>query len=182
MTVDFAREVLPVLSDKCFVCHGPDTHDDTDLRLDSQAAAARDLGGYHALDLADPGSSEILARIHSEDDPMPPSDFEKRLTKSERELISRWIGQGGSYAQHWAFVRPRKQVAYDNATSAIDGLVEKQLRASDIRFAPPANRTALARRVALVLTGLPPEANLLDQFIADEPGGCVRTFGRSTAR
>lgn len=171
MTVDFAREVLPVLSDKCFVCHGPDTHDDTDLRLDSQAAAARDLGGYHALDLADPLSSEILARIHSEDDPMPPSDFEKRLTKSERELISRWIGQGGSYAQHWAFVRPRKQVAYDNATSAIDGLVEKQLRASDIRFAPPANRTALARRVALVLTGLPPEANLLDQFIADEPGG-----------
>ncbi len=166
--VNFALEVLPILSNKCFVCHGPDTHDETDLRLDSRDAATSDRGGYRALDPDDPSKSEILARIHSEDDPMPPRGVDKQLSKAERDLISRWVQQGGSYARHWAFVRPKKEADYENATVAIDAYVGKQLEKNGIDFASEAKRTTLARRAALVLTGLPPEEQLLEQYLADQ--------------
>ncbi len=77
-SVDFAREVLPVLSANCFVCHGPDA-DRKHIRLDSREAATKDLGGYRAVDPAVPEKSEILKRIHDKDDPMPPEDAEKQL-------------------------------------------------------------------------------------------------------
>ena len=93
--VNFAREVLPILSDKCFVCHGPDTQDDAELRLDSFEAATSDRGGYRAIDPETPADSELLARIHSTDDPMPPEDAEKQLTPAERATLTRWIRQGG---------------------------------------------------------------------------------------
>ena len=70
--VDFAREVLPVLSNKCFVCHGPDSKKKDVLRLDSRTGATRDLGGYRAIDADSPEESEILTRLHDADDPMPP--------------------------------------------------------------------------------------------------------------
>ncbi len=82
--VDFAREILPVLSDKCFVCHGPAGEEKDVLRLDSFAAATRDLGGHRAIDPDAPDKSEILVRIHSTDDPMPPADADKKLTPKER--------------------------------------------------------------------------------------------------
>ena len=107
-TIDFAREVLPILSDKCFVCHGPDTKDSEMLRLDSQDHATVDLGGYQAIDLQQPNQSELIARIESVDDPMPPTDSEKQLTDSERQVLKRWVLQGGEYAQHWAFIPPKK--------------------------------------------------------------------------
>ena len=119
-SVDFAQEVLPVLSDNCFVCHGPDSHDDTDLKLDSFAAATADRGGYRAIDPNALGESEILARIFSKDDPMPPMDAERQLTADERQTLKRWVEQGGEYARHWAFVKPEKRNAFDDATSAID--------------------------------------------------------------
>ena len=104
--VDFAREVLPILSNKCFVCHGPDTRKKELLRLDSYEGATKDLGDYQAVNPRDPGKSEILVRIHSDDDPMPPKKAEKQLTAQERDLISRWIRQGGKYASHSAFIAP----------------------------------------------------------------------------
>ena len=81
--VDFSREILPVLSDKCFICHGPDGTDKDILRLDSFAAATHDLGGYRAIDPGAPEKSEMLKRIQSADDPMPPADAEKQLTDAE---------------------------------------------------------------------------------------------------
>lgn len=102
--VDFAGDVLPTLSDKCFVCHGPAGEHSDVLRLDSFAAATRDLGGYRAIDPAAPEKSALLARINSPDNPMPPADAEKQLTANERDLLSRWVRQGGAYATHWAFV------------------------------------------------------------------------------
>ena len=107
--VDFSREILPLLSEKCFVCHGPDGQDKDVLRLDSFAAATQDLGGYRAIDPDAPEESEILTRISSDDDPMPPEDAEKQLTAVERELLARWIRQGGQYATHWSFIPPRKE-------------------------------------------------------------------------
>ena len=76
--VDFAREVLPVLSNKCYVCHGPDPRKKNELRLDSYAAATADRKGVRAIDPDDLEESEILYRIHDKEDPMPPLDAEKR--------------------------------------------------------------------------------------------------------
>ena len=89
--VDFAREILPVLSNKCFVCHGQAGKKRDVLRLDSFAAASRDLGGHRAIDPAAPEKSEILVRIHDPDNPMPPKDSDKQLTQKERDLLSRWV-------------------------------------------------------------------------------------------
>ena len=171
--VDFAREVLPILSNKCFVCHGPDVKKASDLRLDSAAAATADRGGYRALDPDQPEESEILARLHDEEDPMPPSDAEKQLTESERLLIERWVREGGTYAEHWAFVPPSAAEAAEG--KEIDSFVAAGLEERGIGFATEADRATLARRAALVLTGLPPEPDQLATFLADDrPGAYER--------
>ena len=126
-SVDFAREVLPILSNKCFVCHGPDGEAKKTLRLDSFAEATRDLDGYKAIDPAAPEKSEIIVRLHDTDDPMPPEDAEKQLTAAERDILTRWVKAGGKYAKHWAFVPPKK-IAIDSG-NAIDVLIERQLKA-----------------------------------------------------
>ena len=170
--VNFAREVLPILSNKCFVCHGPDVHDEEQLRLDSFAAATADRGGYRAIDPKSPEDSELLARILSEDDPMPPDDAEKPLSEAERDIISRWVRQGGEYAKHWAFVPPKKVPPAGAADlpseQVIDAFVSTRLQQQGIGFARRADRETLARRVALVLTGLPPEPKQLAAFLVDE--------------
>ena len=94
--VDFARQVLPILSNKCFLCHGPDAEEDA-LRLDRAEDATGDRGGYRAIDQMNPNESELLRRIHSSDDPMPPEDAEKQLTQKERTILASWVKQGGSY-------------------------------------------------------------------------------------
>jgi mono/diheme cytochrome c family protein len=171
--VDFAREILPLLSNKCFVCHGPAGEARETLRLDSFAAATRDLDGHRAIDPAAPAKSEILVRLQSKDEPMPPADAEKQLTGKERDLLIRWVRQGGAYATHWAFVPPRKdpQAARAGTDQAIDSFVQARLREAGLRFAPPATRETLARRVSLVLTGLPPEPGQLATFLADRRKG-----------
>lgn len=169
--VDFAREVLPVLSNKCFACHGPDTHKKGELRLDSYTEATRDLGGYQAVNPSTPGESEILRRLFDEDDPMPPTDAEKQLTSGERELIARWVREGGAYADHWAFVPPRKDLPdgfeFAEDVGVVDAFIGSDLKNAGVEFAPEADRATLARRVALVLTGLPPEPEDLQAFLAD---------------
>jgi len=170
--VDFARDVLPVLSNKCFVCHGPDGENKDVLRLDSPEHATRDLGGYKAIDPQSPEDSEILVRIHSSDAPMPPEDAEKQLTDEERELLDQWIRQGGEYAVHWSFVPPQKTAPPDDAaatgSATIDAFVRARLRERNRDLAPQADRPTLARRAALVLTGLPPEPQQLADFLADD--------------
>ncbi len=168
--VSFSRQILPILSNKCFVCHGPDAHDDSLVRLDSFAGATSDLGGYRAIDTANPETSQILLRIHSDDDPMPPEEATKKLTNAERQLLTRWIRAGGNYTVHWAFVAPERKSLETNAdkTEVLDSLIERQLKQKGIDFAPLADRETLARRVALVLTGLPPEPELLSSFLNDE--------------
>ena len=169
--VDFAREILPILSNKCFVCHGPAGQEKDVLRLDSFAAASRDLGGYRAIDPAAPEKSEILVRIHDADDPMPPDIADKKLSQKERDLMSRWIRQGGKYATHWAFVPPRKHRPTKSVSATrgdIDAFVLARLQEEGITLAPEADRATLARRVALVLTGLPPEPEQLSVYLADK--------------
>ncbi|MDB4537146.1 PSD1 and planctomycete cytochrome C domain-containing protein [Akkermansiaceae bacterium] len=178
---DFSTEILPILSDKCFACHGPDAKKD-EVRLDSFEGATEDLGGYSAIDTGKPEDSELLIRIHDKKDPMPPEDAEKQLTDTERELLTKWVKSGGQYAEHWAFVKPVKVEG-----GSIDGLVEEKLKGKEL--APEVDRHTLARRAALVLTGLPPEEGQLDRFLksgdygklVDELLGSER-FGEHQAR
>lgn len=177
-SVDFARDVLPILSDKCFVCHGPDAEDDEILRLDSYAGATADLGGYRAVDAENPTESELLARISSGDDPMPPPDAEKQLTDAERAVLQRWIRGGGEYAEHWAFVRPEKRLpeGVDLDGNMIDAYVAAEHQQRGVNFAPRAERATLARRASLVLCGLPPEPEQLASFLADERPDAYERF------
>jgi len=182
--VSFAREVLPILSNKCFVCHGPDAEEGA-LRLDSVESATADLGGYHAVVPADPAlrksnDSELHKRIHDVDDPMPPADASVKLTEAEREILSRWIEQGGEYKRHWAFVPPQKvlpsllrelpvnELPLSNLPEkVIDGFVQEKLATRQLQLAPPAEREVLARRAAFTLIGLPPEPEQLTAFLSD---------------
>ena len=165
---NFARDVLPVLSNKCFVCHGPDSNEPGQLRLDTFAAATADRGGYSAINVTSPDKSELLARIFSHDDPMPPGDAEKQLTPAEKKLLKEWVLSGGKFAQHWSFVKPKKQLPqHDAGNSPIDGFIFQELQKAGIDFAPLADNATLARRAALTLTGLPPDADLLRSFLND---------------
>ena len=163
--VDFSREILPILSNKCFICHGPDSRKEDLLRLDSFEGATSDLGGYRAVDPGDLAKSEIIARIHDADDPMPPEDAEKQLTAAERALLKRWVLQGGGYTEHWAFVPPTRPTP-PSQDQPIDAFIENQFT-DDIDFAAEADKPTLARRLALVLTGLPPSPELLQSFLDD---------------
>jgi len=169
--VDFARHVLPILSNKCFVCHGPDSNDVDMLRLDTEALATADRGGYRAIDQQKPRKSVALHRITSAEQPMPPADAEKQLTSAEREILTSWIKQGGRYARHWAFVAPVKNRPQSRRNAPrseiIDGFVEDQLDDAGVSFNEAASKSTLARRVSLVLTGLPPELELLDTYLND---------------
>ena len=165
--VDFAREILPVLSNKCFVCHGPDSKKKDLLRLDSFEGATRDLGGYQAINTGNPAKSELIARINSTDDSMPPEKAEKKLTPAERKLIERWVLQGGGYTKHWAFVPPTKPTPPSQG-HPIDAFVRSGFESKGVSFATEADKSILARRLALVLTGLPPGPDLLESYLKDK--------------
>lgn len=170
--VDFAKQVLPVLSAKCFLCHGPDAAAVSDLRLDLPEQATADRGGYRAVNPDEPAASSVLLRIHSADDPMPPVDAEAQLTDAERELLTKWIQQGGQYAQHWAFVPPQstppRSAPAAVGSAAIDAYIFDALKAREISPAPRAEKWVLARRVALTLTGLPPQPAVLEAYLNDD--------------
>ena len=164
--LDFAREVLPILSNKCYACHGPDTKEEKLVRLDLEDLAKKDLGGYHAIDPANLEESELLFRIVDEDDPMPPEDFGKTLTKNEKEVIRKWVMSGAEYAQHWSFVPPTK-AGVEPKTNPVDHFIGKDLEQQGHGFAEDADRATLARRASLILNGLPPEPREVEAFLAD---------------
>lgn len=170
--VDFSREILPILSDKCFVCHGPDTHDDSMLRLDSYENATLDRDGSVAINIKNLAKSLLIDRIHSADDPMPPEDAQRQLTDSEKELLSRWVKQGAKYTKHWAYKPPQKTAPQTakklNSVESIDWMISQKMNEKGIGFAPAAQREILARRVALILTGLPPEREQLEAYLNDD--------------
>ncbi|MEM8669168.1 MAG: PSD1 and planctomycete cytochrome C domain-containing protein [Planctomycetota bacterium] len=166
-TVSFSRDVLPVLSDRCFHCHGPDENDRAaDLRLDLEEAAKEDLGGYAAIVGGNLEESEIWQRIITEDEDlqMPPTDSHRKpLTKSEREAIRRWILDGAPWGKHWAFEKPVRPAVPDRAKHPIDAFIRDKLAEQDIEPSPPADHHTQLRRLSFDLTGLPPLAHELDQ-------------------
>jgi len=166
--LNYGRDVLPILSEKCFACHGPDeTTNDADLRLDTREGATADLGGYAALVPGKPEESEIVFRIESEfeDEVMPPPDSHLSLSAEEKATLKRWIAEGGEYEAHWAFVAPEKPEAGD-----IDQLVDLRLAKAGMSRAPRASLETLVRRIHLDLVGLPPSPAEIDSFLEDAAG------------
>ena len=173
--IDFQRQVKPILSERCFACHGPDAdRREADLRLDTSDGATADMGGYAAVVPGDPDASELIARIAAEDpaDAMPPPDMGPRLSEAEVQVLRAWVSQGAAYSQHWSYVPPVRSpppavADLQWSSGAIDRHVLAALEAEGLAPSPTADRYTLIRRLSLDLTGLPPTPQQADAFAAD---------------
>lgn len=171
-TVDFNRDVRPILSDNCFFCHGPDAQErQADLRLDVRDDAIARM----AIVPGQVEKSGLLARIEAEDasEVMPPPKSNKRLTPRQKMILRKWVEQGAAYAPHWSFVPPRpvsipavKQMRWPR--NVLDRFVLARLEQEGLHPAAEASKEKLLRRVTLDLTGLPPTPTELEVFLADD--------------
>ena len=176
-TVDYARDIKPILSENCFACHGPDEGKrKAGLRLDVKAEALKKLkSGDFAIVPADLAKSAIVERISTsdEDDHMPPAKTGKTLTGAQIDLIKRWVEQGAQWKEHWAFVppvRPALPKVKDEkwCRNSIDRFILARLEAEGLKPSPEADKATILRRVTFDLTGLPPTLAEIDAFLADE--------------
>jgi hypothetical protein len=174
----FNRDIRPILSDRCFSCHGPDPNKrQAGLRLDRPDSAQAPLPHHPKLRAfipGDPDHSEALRRILSTDAAtiMPPPSLHRPLSDAEKQLIHQWLIEGGPYQEHWAFTRPVRPpipVVQNTAwpKSDIDRFVLANLESNGLTPSKPADRATLIRRVSLDLTGLPPTPAEVDAFVAD---------------
>src|SRR5215471_15929627 len=174
--IQFNRDIRPILSDKCFGCHGPDAvAKKVPLRLDSESAAKADLGGRRAVVEGDAAASQLIRRITAENKAMrmPPAYSGLVLSPREIETLRLWIEQGAKWQRHWSLVpldRPPLSAVKNAAwlRNAIDSFVLARLEQEGIAPAPEASRETLLRRVSLDLIGLPPSPTELDAFLDDK--------------
>ncbi len=184
--VDFARDIRPLLSDRCFVCHGPDAGQrEADLRLDLADAAYE-----YAIQPGRPDASPFVQRIFSADpdERMPPAASNLSLSDAEKALLRRWVEQGAVYDAHWAFVAPMRpevpQIDFAplQSDNPIDAFVWDRFKQQGLRPAPVADRGTLIRRLSLDLIGLPPSPEEVDAFLRDDrPGAYERLVDRLLA-
>jgi len=177
--IDFNFDVKPILSDKCFACHGPDSKKrEGKFRLDLEEEAFQALGDnkdYHAIVPGKVGKSWVVNRILSNDpdEVMPTPDSHLKLTIAEKATIIKWIEQGAKYDKHWSFKQPKKKElpAVTNKNwpkNPIDYYVLVQLEARKIEPATQATKETLIRRVSFDLCGLPPTLQEIDQYLTDK--------------
>ncbi|HZT31063.1 MAG TPA: DUF1553 domain-containing protein [Bryobacteraceae bacterium] len=175
-TLEFNRDIRPILSDNCWTCHGPDaTAKHVPMRLDSEKAAKADLGGgRHAVVEGHPEASLMIQRITAPEKArrMPPVYSGRTLSPAEIETLRTWIAQGAQWQKHWAFLPPRRpdlpKVQHANwPKNPIDYFVLERLEREGLAPSPEASRETLLRRVSLDLTGLPPTPAEIDAFLRD---------------
>ena len=158
--VDFNYHIRPILSNSCYVCHGPDPSSrEAELRLDAREfATARREGGARAIVPGSPGRSLLIHKVSAEDPEqrMPPPETNKVLTPHEVALLRRWVKQGAEYKEHWAFIPPAVS-EWPESDRAIDNFIEQRLARTGLEPAPEAPPEVLLRRASYVLTGLPPD-------------------------
>ena len=171
--INFNRDIRPILSDKCFACHGFDAAQrQAGLRLDQAEGALKNLDSGHAAIV--PGSLEkstAWQRIQSEnpDEKMPPDNSHKELTPAEKEVLRQWILEGARYDGHWSFQPIQLPNPPAGATqNSIDGWIQDRLAKEGFQPAAAADRETLLRRVSLDLIGLPPTLEELDAFLQDD--------------
>jgi hypothetical protein len=167
----FNRDIRPILSEKCFPCHGPDSASrKADLRLDQRKAAVE----AGAIVPGKPEKSELVRRIFSEREAkrMPPARSKKELSQTQKELLRQWIAAGAEYEPHWSLIPPRRpeppavrEAAW--ARNPIDRFILKRLEDHGLAPAPEADPRTLARRLSLDLTGLPPAPEEVERFVKD---------------
>jgi mono/diheme cytochrome c family protein len=163
--VQYNRDILPLLSENCFACHGPDKGKRKGkLRLDLRDEALK----KKAIVPGKPGESELVNRLFTTvpDDLMPPEESHKTLSPAQKDLLRRWIAEGAEYQAHWAYVPPVKP-GIPTVENGIDHLVGQHLVETGARFSPEADRRTLARRLYFDLTGLPPTPAEVDAFERD---------------
>jgi hypothetical protein len=189
--VEFNRDVRPILSDKCFTCHGPDAASKkVPFRLDREELAKADLGnGRHAIVNGDLAASEMVRRITAPNKAMrmPPVYSGLQLSDREIDILRRWIAQGAKWDLHWSFIPPKrpplpevKNAAW--ARNPIDRFILARLERELLTPAPEAAPATLLRRVSLDLTGLPPSPSEVDALLSDRsPGAYERAVDRLLA-
>ncbi|HEX4148059.1 MAG TPA: PSD1 and planctomycete cytochrome C domain-containing protein [Pirellulales bacterium] len=186
--VVFDRDVLPILSDNCFHCHGPDgARREAELRLDERDSALRKTDPV--IVPGHPGDSELVRRVLSADpdEVMPPPGSHRSLSGDEKKLLARWVDQGATWSRHWAYELPKRPAlpaVRDTAWSRgpIDRFVLARLEGEGLSPSPEAAQEALIRRATLDLTGLPPTLEEIDAFLADpSPGAYERVVDRLLA-
>jgi len=171
--LDFNRDIRPLLSDRCFACHGPDDKErKAGLRLDHRDQAVRPAkSGALAIVPGKPDESELIKRLvtHDNDDRMPPEKTGKTLNPEQINLFRRWIAQGAPYREHWSFIRPERPPVPNtpSLTNPVDAFIAERLTQENLKLTVEADRTTLLRRATLDLTGLPPSPEELDAFLAD---------------
>lgn len=176
--IDFNYDVKPILSDKCFACHGPDEKKrQADFRLDTEEGAFKALksNAHHfAIVKGKPEESYLIKRILSEDPlfHMPPPESNLVLTDHEKKILEKWIEQGATYKKHWAFIPPvRPEVpdeSSDRIVNDIDRFILAKLREKNLKPNAEADKEHLVRRVSFDLTGLPPTLEQVDKFLNDD--------------
>lgn len=178
-SVDYNLHIRPILSDRCFKCHGPDAAQrKAKLRLDTPEgayAALKDDPESRVIIPGDPEHSEVFLRIATTDTSMimPPVKSNLKLSELEIAYIKKWIEQGAVYKRHWAFIPPKRHpipTVDDEAwpINPIDNFILARIEQADLRPNEPADRERLLKRVSLDLTGLPPTVAMQDKFMADE--------------
>jgi hypothetical protein len=169
--LEYNRDVRPILAENCFACHGPDSAArKADLRLDQRDMAMEG----EAIVPGQPGKSTLVERIYSttKSEVMPPHKTNKKLTEAQKAILKQWIAEGAEYQPHWSFIAPTRPTppAVKNgawAKTPIDHFILAKLEAAGLAPAPEADRRTLARRLALDLTGLPPDPKDVEEFVND---------------
>ncbi len=185
-TLDFNRDIRPLLSENCFFCHGQDGNQrEADLRLD-QARSALDSG---AIVPGDSEASSLIERIDS-DDPdfiMPPPEANRQLSPEQKKRLRQWIDEGGKYEKHWAFSAPQRPTPpstklNDWAKNPIDQFVLSKLESRGLSPSPQADRSTLIKRLSIDLLGLPPTIEEVDAFVSDpDPAAYEKLVDRMLA-
>ena len=170
-TIDFSREILPLLSDACFQCHGPDPKARKgNLRLDVEESAKKHAENEMAvISPGDPLNSELIRRLttEDEDDLMPPHKLGRPLNKAQIKLLEQWVTEGAKWGKHWSLNPIEKPSSPKPGKHSIDAFVEKALEKAGLIAQPKADRRTLIRRLALDLTGLPPTLEELNEILGD---------------
>ena len=174
--VSFSQQIRPLLSDRCFRCHGPDRLTrEADLRFDDRESVYGDRDGHAVVVPGDVTASELARRISSDDDVerMPPADSGLSLSDAEIALIRRWIDQGAEWEKHWAYIAPERPdvpvvETSDWVRNPIDAFVLSRLEREGLSPSAGAGPRTLIRRVSFDLTGLPPSPAEIDRFLSDE--------------
>ncbi|WP_339713073.1 PSD1 and planctomycete cytochrome C domain-containing protein [Cyclobacterium amurskyense] len=173
--VSYNFHIRPILSDNCFACHGPDANKrEAGLRLDTEAgayAALKENPDQHAIVPGSTNKSQVIKRIFSEDasEKMPPPESNLTITDFERNLIKKWVEQGGVYEKHWAFEPPTKKtipIPYKDEWrhNPIDGFIFAKMEEKGLTPSPKAEEGYLLKRLSLDLTGLPPTSEEVRLF------------------